>query len=378
MSTTVPAPQSTRHVPVTLVDCDIHLTPRSHDELLEHLDPRFADRFDTDRRTLTTREVFLPFGNPARLDAYGDDGLPAGSDPALVERQLFGDERADFGVIAALVGQASEPRLNTAVAGAMNAWQAATWLARDDVRLFGSINVAIDDVAGAVREVERWAGHPGFKQVLIAHDADRPLGHPQYDPLWEAASRHGLPVGMHFNESHRAALGATPVGAFRSYVTYHALTHPLEYAAHVASWICAGTFSRFPGLRVTLLEGGFLWHRPVIARLMHQWEAKRTVLPDARKTPVECVRDHVRFASQPIEEADVARDVTDLMLAADAEHLLVFSSDYPHYDYDNPTRALPPGLPEPVRARILAGNAREWFDLPATRPAGPYDAEAPA
>ena len=364
------APQAT--VDVRLVDCDIHLAPRSDEELLEHVPAGLRARIG-DGRTLATRTVYLPFGNPARLDAYGDDGLPPGSDPDLVKRQLFGDERADFGIIAALVGQGADPALNAAVCAATNAWQAATWLAEEDVRLFGSIAVAVDDLAGAVAEIERWAGHPGFKQVLISHDTDRPLGHPQYDPLWEAASRHGLPVGIHFNDSHRLSLGATPLGHFRHYVTYHALTHPLEYAAHIASWICGGTFTRFPELRVVLLEGGFLWHRPLIARLAHQWEAKRTRMPGAGKDPVRCVREHIRFTSQPIEEADPARDVTGLLTLADGEHVLMFSSDYPHYDYDNPLRALPPGLTDETRRRIMCENARELYGLPATRPAGEYD-----
>ncbi|HTE64549.1 MAG TPA: amidohydrolase family protein, partial [Solirubrobacteraceae bacterium] len=236
-----------------------------------------------------------------------------------------------------------------------------------------SIHAPVDDVPAAVREIEHWAGHAGFKQVLIAHDGDRPFGHPQYDPIWAAASRHGLPVAIHFNDSGRLSLGATPVGHFQHYVEYHALTHPLEYSAHITSWICAGVFSRFPDLRFVLLEGGFLWHRPVIARLAHMWEAKRAQLAGATKDPVRCVRDHIRFTSQPIEEADAPRDVQALMELAEADRVLLFSSDYPHYDYDNPRRALPPGISDGLRARIMCENARELYALPATRPAGPYD-----
>jgi predicted TIM-barrel fold metal-dependent hydrolase len=359
-------------VDVTLVDTDIHLTPRSADELIDHLPPGWKDRIG-DRRRLATRGAYLPFGNPARLDSYTADGAPAGSDPDLVKQQLFSDEGMDFGLIVALPGHGPDPAFNAAVSHAINAWQAATWLAEPDVRLFGSMHVPIDDVAAAVGEIETWAGHPGFKQVLIAQDADRPLGHPQYDPLWAAASRHGYPVAVHFNDSGRLSLGATPVGHFRTYVEYHALTHPLEYAAHLVSWICGGVFTRFPDLRFVLLEGGFLWHRPVVARLAHQWAAKSAWLADATKDPVSCVRDHVRFSSQPIEEALAPRDVQGLLELGGANRALMFSSDYPHYDYDNPLRALPPGIGDELRARIMCENARELYDLPATRPVSTYD-----
>ncbi|HEY4278597.1 MAG TPA: amidohydrolase family protein [Conexibacter sp.] len=358
-------------VPVQLVDIDIHLAPRDADELIGYMPAPWRDRLG-DRRRLATRTAYLPFGNPARMDAFGPAGELPGTEPDLVRRQLFAEERMDIGLIVALPGQGPDPALNAAVAAAINDWQAATWLAEDDARLLGSVLLAIDDVAGAVRELERWAGHPGFRQALIAHDGDRPLGHPQYDPLWQAAARHRLPVAIHFNDSGRLSLGATPVGHFRTYVEYHALTHPLEYAAHVASWICGGVFDRFPDLRFVLLEGGFLWHRPVVARLMHLWE-RGVRAPGAVKDPLACVRDHIRFSSQPIEEAESVRDVQRLLELAEADRLLLFSSDYPHYDYDNPLRALPPTLAPELRARIMCENARELYGLPAVRPADRYD-----
>jgi predicted TIM-barrel fold metal-dependent hydrolase len=362
----------TSAIDVTLVDCDIHLGPRDAEELISYMPHEWHDWLG-DRRRLATRTAYLPFGNPARMDAYGEDGAFPGTDPDTVKRQLFVDEGMDFGFIVALPGHGPDPAFNAAVSRAINAWQAATWLVESPLRLFGSIHLTIDDIPRAVAEIEHWAGHEGFRQVLIAHDGDRPFGHPQYDELWAAAARHGLPVAIHFNDSGRLSLGATPTGHFRTYVEYHALTHPLEYAAHIVSWLDGGTFERHPGLRFVLLEGGFVWHRPIVDRLAHAWAAGARPA-HATRTPQEYLADHVRFSSQPIEEAERSSDVADRLLAADAEHLLLFSSDYPHYDYDNPERALPRSLPAPVRQRILCDNARAFYDLPATRPADAHDA----
>src|SRR5262249_3629722 len=126
------------------------------------------------------------------------------------------------------------------------------------------------------------------------------------------------------------------------------------------------------------LEGGFLWHRPVIARLSFEWEAKRARLADATKSPVDCVRDHVRFGSQPMESPPIERDLASLLALAEADRTLMFSSDYPHYDYDMPGKSLPHGISEHMRQRIMCENALELYGLPASRPVDSNDGEDPS
>jgi predicted TIM-barrel fold metal-dependent hydrolase len=43
---------------------------------------------------------------------------------------------------------------------------------------------------------------------------------------------------------------------------------------------------------------------------------------------------------------------------------LLFSSDYPHWDFDDPFRALPAGLAPDRRRQILTANARTVYRLP--------------
>ncbi len=42
---------------------------------------------------------------------------------------------------------------------------------------------------------------------------------------------------------------------------------------------------------------------------------------------------------------------------------IMFSTDYPHWDFDSPDRALPTGLPADVRRSILHDNAAALYDL---------------
>ena len=46
----------------------------------------------------------------------------------------------------------------------------------------------------------------------------------------------------------------------------------------------------------------------------------------------------------------------------DAEKLLLFATDYPHWDFDTPDRSLPP-LSDSARERIYATNALEFYGL---------------
>jgi predicted TIM-barrel fold metal-dependent hydrolase len=42
---------------------------------------------------------------------------------------------------------------------------------------------------------------------------------------------------------------------------------------------------------------------------------------------------------------------------------ILFASDYPHWDFDDPVLALPPTLNEEQRRAIYAGNAKKLYRL---------------
>jgi predicted TIM-barrel fold metal-dependent hydrolase len=84
--------------------------------------------------------------------------------------------------------------------------------------------------------------------------------------------------------------------------------------------------------------------------------------------PSEYIKDHVRLTTQPIEEPEDPRDLLRIFEIVEAERTLLYSSDYPHWDFDNPHTAFPPGTPAHLRRRIMAENAIELYRLPSTRP----------
>jgi predicted TIM-barrel fold metal-dependent hydrolase len=357
-------------VAVQLVDCDVHPEYESLDEIREYLPPRYKDVPDS---LIANTGLYIPPNHALRLDAVPPGGGKPGSDPEHMERQLLGEAGVDIAILDTLVRRGRDPDLDVAICRATNDWYAAKWLSRGHGRFKGSIKIPQADPEAAAREIERWAGHPHFVQVLMDMYAEAPFGDGRYDRIYEAATRHGYPIGVHFAKSPGLPL-ATPVG-FQSYYFEHHALFPLGYAAHLVSLICQGTFDRFPGLRFLFLEGGVGWALPLLWRLENHWDDLSGDLPDAKRRPWEYVREGVRWATQPIEEPADRRDLAVTLDLMGAEHLLLFSTDYPHWDYDDPAdvyRRLTPA----ARERIFAVNAIEFYGLPAERPADDIGADA--
>jgi hypothetical protein len=49
---------------------------------------------------------------------------------------------------------------------------------------------------------------------------------------------------------------------------------------------------------------------------------------------------------------------------------LMFSSDYPHWDYDSPYESVPESFPEDRRRRILGENASKLYGIPLRENSG--------
>jgi hypothetical protein len=69
------------------------------------------------------------------------------------------------------------------------------------------------------------------------------------------------------------------------------------------------------------------------------------------------------YTSQPIENNDYAL-IESTMKAMNAETQLLFSSDYPHWDFNLPSTIYDlPFLSEEAKLRILGKNAWDLFQL---------------
>lgn len=343
-----------------IVDCDVHPAPRSPEEIKRYMPMPWRDLYREDGRGF--------FNNPvhaARLDSTPSDGAPPGSDPDFLCKQLVEEYGVAYVMLLprAFCNLHPNPDFGAAIAAAFNDWLAETWLDKyNRSGVFkGSITVAHQDPQAAAREIERWADHPHFVQVMTDSGARAPFGQRQYYPIYEACERHDLPFVIHPGTDGMGVNIQPGPGYPTHYIEWHTCLS-LGFQAHLVSFITEGVFERFPRFRVVLAEGGVSWLPALMWRLDAEWKALRSEVPWVTKAPSEYLADHVRLTSQPLERPASDKHLLNVFEAMDAEHVLMFASDYPHWDFDSPTHAFPK-LPEETRERIFSENARQFYGL---------------
>jgi predicted TIM-barrel fold metal-dependent hydrolase len=344
-----------------LVDADVHPT-MTLPALRERLSPLWREHFDTyGGRVAGAYAMFPRMRNGGfRVDARPQVG-PPGSDIGLVQQQLLDEYGIDHAVLNPLQGQvwaAEAPDLAAALCRALNDWVAEEWLDRDP-RFLGSICPPFEHPELAVAEIERVAGDDRFVQVLLPTTPELPLGDRRYWPVLQAAADAGLPVALHTGgqEQHRGA-------GWPSYYLEMHVWNGNTAAMQLLSVLTSGVLDAIPHLQIISVECGIAWAAALSWALDDAWSFLRDDAASALdRAPSELLRERFWFTTQPIEEPD---DPGQLAFAFDALGMtdrIIFSTDYPHWDFDAPGQALPRALAPDVRAAILGENAVRLYGL---------------
>ena len=363
--------EQTAEVAVRVVDSDIHPVPKMG-QFLEYIPEPYRSQHWARKRTGDTINYDAPDYAHAfamRADSFPEDGQFPGSSPELAFQQVLMEAGSDIGILEPFAGHHIIPEVDQAAKIGTNRWLDANWLDSKGnwhQRWRGSICVNIEDPHGAVREIEHWAGHPFMAQVLIDAERRPAWGDPRYDPVWEAATRHDLPVTCHLGRGKFEMYPMPPVG-FPSYNHDFMVTYSLLAANQVMSLIFDGVFERFPTMKVLLIEHAFSWIQPLLWRMDKIYEARKGDLPDVKRKPSEYVYDHIRFTTQPLDYPDDMSELTRSLEWLEADRILLFSSDYPHWTFDDPKWVVK-HLPKAMRDRIMFENGIELFQLPRTVP----------
>jgi predicted TIM-barrel fold metal-dependent hydrolase len=357
----------------TIIDCDIHQRIKSPKDFYPYLSKAWREDIDQFGLRLTTTGSggFLNGGTGGyREDSYPSDGTMAGSDLDLMRAQLLDFYDIEYGI---LTGQDISPVSTlpnadyaAALASAYNDWMIEHWL-EPEPRLKGLASVALHHPAQAAQEVLRVADHPSIVGVGVQNGARYPYGQRFYDPLFEVLNDRGLPFVIHVGGEGSGWNGSpTPVG-YPSYYIENRQNRSMGFQAHISSLIFEGTFERFPNLKVVFVEGGYIWLPTFLWRLDSDWKSLRDQTPWVQKPPSEYVWEHCRFTTQPMEEGLGPKSLLQVFEWGHAEEILMFATDYPHWDFDSPEQALP-RMPEEMRRRIMSENARELYKLPVRAP----------
>jgi predicted TIM-barrel fold metal-dependent hydrolase len=335
------------------IDCDVHPQVPDFKALFPYLEPYWRDSF-VERGIPGFESNSYPPNAPlsARPDFRGKGGSAA-TDVAALRTQVFDKWQARFAICNCLYGVEllfSED-MAAAVARGVNDWIAKEWLDRDP-RLRASIVIPTQNVELAVGEIERVAKDTRFVQIRMLSMQETPLGRRHWWPIYAAAERLGLPIGIHPGSSYRQSM--TSLG-WPSYYVEDYTAYAQAFQSQLGSLVCEGVFAKFPGLKVVLLESGVTWLPSFLWRLSKFWRGVRAEVPWVDRSPADIVRDHVRLTIAPFDapaDPDVVERMVDQLRSDD---ILLYASDYPHWQFDGED-AIPAGLPEGLRRKILVEN----------------------
>ncbi|GAC1341342.1 MAG: amidohydrolase family protein [Acetobacteraceae bacterium] len=335
------------------IDCDVHPALPGLPALLPYLEPYWREQVvvrGIDGLDLAAYPIGAPVS--ARADWRLPDGKP-GSDLDALRRHVLDGFGSRLAILHCLYGiQALFNRHFAAVlATALNDWLAAEWLDREP-RLRASIVVAPQHPDAAAAEIDRRAADPRFVQVLLLAAGDAPLGRPEFWPIYAAAERHRLPVGIHAGGTARHA---TTSNGWPSYHLEDVVVRSHAFQAQLLSLIHEGVFRKYSTLRVVLIESGFTWLPNFMWRANKTWRGVRAEVPWVDRPPADLIREHVRVTLQPGDAPPDPAAMQRVLEQIGADHMLLFSTDYPHWHFDGDD-PFPPGIPAALRRAILLDN----------------------
>jgi uncharacterized protein len=351
-----------------IADVDVHHQYPS----LAALDPYLPDGY--------RGSIYIPRGgngggNPRggmRKDAGTPTGGIAGSDPEyMVEHHLdrYGIDVAILnpGSPLALAGHPF-PDQAAAIAAATNDWTINEWFPVDR-RFLGSVLISPRDPEQAADEIRRVGSDPRMVQATMTA-APVLMGERFMHPIYAAAAETGLTINLHVGGGQGGVnRGDYPVGFGSSFFETHiGMCIPGIY--HLISMVSQGVFEKYPSVRLILNEFGVTWLPFVMWRMDMEYRAARDDVPWLTRLPSEYIKQFVRFSTQPLEVPADPRDLVTVLSVVGADKMLLFASDYPHWDFDSPEFALK-GFPAEWRPRILWDNACELYGLDALTQAAP-------
>lgn len=355
-----PAVESPSRAATAIIDTDVHEMVGNPLEFLKYVDEPWRGRIHPDN----WMGVNIPYSWPttgglARPDAIPGNGFRAGSDYELMRKQHLDAYPIEYAVLTGLLYPGefkTQPDFAAGIAKAYNDWVVNEWLTKDP-RFLGSVCIAATNLNAAVEEIDRIGPHPQVVQVMlpvISHDT---FGREYYHPIYEAAQRNDLAVAFHQGAYIETAVGLPPY-----YLEWHTAIAQ-AWQCQLISLVTHGVFDKYPDLRVVMVESSWTWLPHLMWRFDHNFRSLRREVPWVKRLPSEYIREQVKFTTQPMEFVENAAHLHQMFDMVGNDEFLMFSSDYPHWDFDSPERSLPSTFSHELRRKVLYENAKKFYKL---------------
>ncbi len=383
----------TRRLDVPVFDADNHLY-ETKDSLTQFMPDRYKSAIDyVDVRGRTKIMVrghvsdYIPnptfdvVAQPGAMEDYFRRGNPDGLD----RRQIFGEpmrsipafrnpkDRAElmdqqgidralmFPTLASLIEERmrDDPELTHATVHALNQWLYETWQFNYEDRIFTTPVITLPIVDRAIEELE-WVVERGAKVVLIRPAppsglrGPRSFGLPEFDPFWEKVVEHDILVAMHSSDSGYERYANDWMGSDSEMLPFKpeafrmlSAWRPIEDA--VSALVCHGALSRFPELKVAVIENGSSWVEPLLKNMADIY----------KKMPQDFLEDPVAVIKRNIFVSPFWEDDLGALAELIGVDQVLFGSDYPHPEgLADPASYVDElaGLPDESVRKIMGGN----------------------
>jgi predicted TIM-barrel fold metal-dependent hydrolase len=384
-----------------IFDADNHLY-ETRESLTSHLPDRYKGAVDyveiRGRTKIVVRGTISEYipnptfdvvARPGAMEEYFRIGNPEGKD----RRALFGepmraidafrapeprlrlmdeqgiDRTLMFPTLASLIEERmrDDPDMCHAVVHSLNEWLHETWTFNYEDRIFTTPVITLPVVDKAIEELQ-WCVERGARAILIrpapawGYRGPRSPALPEFDRFWELVAEHDLLIGMHSSDSgydryvsdwtgHGQEMLPFVPDAYRMLKSWR----PVEDA--VSSFIVHGALSRFPTLKLSVIENGSSWVEPLLNSLADTYKKHPQGFDE---DPVEVLKRNVYIS--PFWEEDLPA-LADMV---GEEHVL-FGSDFPHPEgLADPASYVThlEGQPEERIRKIMGGNLASLMNVP--------------
>ena len=322
------------------------------------------------------QEDYYRHGNPKGLSRRELFGEPIKSPPAFREPtarlELMDEQGLDrtlvFPTLASVLEERmkDDPELMHAAIHSLNEWMYETWQFNYADRIFTTPVITLPIVEKAIEELE-WVVARDARVVLIrpapvpGFKGPRSFAQPEFDPFWKRVVELDVLVALHSSDSGYERFTNEWIGSTSEMLPFQpnafrmlSAWRPIEDA--VASLICHGALTRFPTLKIAVVENGASWVEPLQRSMKDLYKKMPQDFPE---NPIEAMRRAIHIS--PFWEEDFGR-LAELL----GPDRVLFGSDFPH----------PEGLGEPVKfaheishlgeelvSKIMGGNLARLMNM---------------
>jgi predicted TIM-barrel fold metal-dependent hydrolase len=231
-------------------------------------------------------------------------------------------------------------------------------------KLIGVGSVDLRDPLEAAQEARRCVRKLRFRAITFNPEPinDVALHDPFYNPIWQAASELGVPVGVHV--AGGTALHQVGIEYFPQWGDGRGLcAFTIGNMIACLSFVGGGILERFPDLKVVFLESGAGWPAFWLERIQAgvQGANRGGKVYGLKKSPIEYFQKQCFISADP-DDPGIAQ-----VAAVVGDECIVTATDFGHMEGKGYIRALDDilklELPAETKRRIMWDNAARLYNL---------------